>query len=121
MTEVYHTYGSKSHSEVAKELEVSTSLAHLIEEDIFLKFALSLFQPDWAIKHPAFRRLKDKDGNPVRFGQGEYSGILEEVVRNVVKSSDARMYRTEYEKRVVDISKHIEFRNFVVETLRGEE
>lgn len=110
----YNTYGVASHSEIAKELQISTSLSAKIEGDVFLKFSLNLFQPPWNVKDNGLRHLKDAAGNPVRFDVGAYSDILAEVVRSVVGSSDVRAFKMEYERRIVEISRHPEFRKFLV-------
>lgn len=118
--ENYHTNRLKTYEDVAKELNVSVSLSCLIEDDIFLKFALFLFSPPWAVKHHSFRRLKDATENFVRFDQGKYAEVLADVVRSAVGTNDIRMFKTEYERRIVDISKHVEFRKLIVEILRGD-
>ena len=111
----YHTYGAKTHSEIAQELGISTSLSHKIESDLMMKFALAIFNPPWAVKHENLRHLKDAAGNMVKFESvGEYSNLLEEVVRAVLSSQNERTFRREYEQRIVDISKNVYFRKFVM-------
>ena len=112
----YHTYGKHTHSEIAKKLKISTSLSAKVENDIFLKFALCLFQPPWVCKHNLLRQLRDNNGNPVKFHSvGEYFENLAELV---VQSDDE--FKREYERRVVEISKSIHFRKFVYSLLKEE-
>jgi len=51
---MYNTYGVTTHSEIAKKLQITTALAHKIEGDIFLKFAV-----ESAIEKRVFRLYAD--------------------------------------------------------------
>ena len=115
----YHTYGSVSHADIAKKLQISTSLSAKIESDVFLKFSLALFNPPWSIRELSLRRLKDARGQQLHFDVGECSELLEERVRDVISSEDD--FRREYEKKIVEISKSVMFRRFVLQILTGEE
>lgn len=115
----YNTYGFVSHADIAKKLQISTSLAHKVEQDAFLKFALGIFQPNWPVRNNSLRRLKDANGVPLRFETGKCLDLLTEKVNATLQPGDD--FREQYEKNIVDISKNPEFRKFVISVLTGEE
>ena len=117
----YNKYGATTHTEVAKELKISVSLAHLIESNVFLKFALAYFSPPWPVREKSLRRLRDVSGMPVQFGEGQCSDLLVNVLRDVVNSENEKEFRKEYERRIVEIAKHPQFRLFVYSMLTGKE
>lgn|SRR3990167_8275930 len=109
---MYNTYGVTTHSEIAKKLQITTALAHKIEGDIFLKFAMGVFAPPWPVREHCLRILKDANGVTLRFDVGECAELLAERVRSVLCSGED--FRKKYEKRIVDISRNPNFRKFVI-------
>ena len=108
----YNTYGFVSHSDVAKKLQISTSLAHKVEGDAFMKFALGIFQPNWQVKNDCLRRLKDANGVPLCYGVGKCLDLLTEKVNATLQPGDD--FQEQYEKNIVDISRNTQFRKFVI-------
>lgn len=122
--EVYNKYnGGTTHLKISEELGISVSLSHHIESKIFLKFALAVFQPPWQVRNKTLARLKDANGDLLQFSEtGEYFEILSEMVYHDLGSNvDQLTFKKECEKRIVEISKHVEFRKFVFSLLRGED
>lgn len=118
----YHKFGGAAHSKIAKVLNISTSLSHKSENDVMLKFALCYFQPPWIVRHDQLRHLKDGSGLPIRFVEtGECFDYLARIVQDVVDNSDSLEFKREFEKRIVEISKHIDFRQFVLSLLKEED
>ena len=119
----YHKYGFASHSKIAKTLNISTSLSHKSENDVMLKFAICYFQPPWTIKNDSLRHLKNASGELVRFQEvGECFEVLAEIVQEALGTDTGSLeFKKEFEKRIVEISKHIDFRKFVLSLLKQGE
>lgn len=117
----YNKSGEKTHSEIAEELKISIALSHKIEGDIFLKFSLALFNPDWVVKNSELRHLYTTKGEPIRFQEvGEYYDFLANEVESVLHSNEGTEFQKAVEKRIVEISKHVEFRKAIYELLTDE-
>ena len=117
-TTTYNTEGKDTHSDIAHKLGISTSLAHRIEEDLMMKFALCLFNPPWNVQHPRLRSLHDRTGKKLSFGTvGQYFDTLEEVVVSSMLDDNEKLFRKAFELRIVEISRSAFFHQFVMSTL----
>jgi len=122
--ERYHMHGNVTHSTIAKSMGISPSLSHLIENSVMLKFGLALFNPPWQVKNPELVRLRDTRGKIVRFDHtGEYFEELADVVYSrMVKEGRApenigckeKEFQREYERNLIRVTRHPEFKKFVV-------
>lgn len=113
--------GGKTHKDIAKELGVSTSLSHKIENDVMLKFALALFNPPWQVREPTLCALKNACGHPVVFQEvGECFEALADAVLDET-GDNKYLFKKEYEKRIVETSHNVYFKRFVFSLFRDEE